>query len=390
MNGGHVVRVLHVVYGLHSGGMEHGVVKLVNGLDRARIQSAICSTVPAGDIRRLLKADVPLYELHRRSGNDPRIVWQLHRVFRHTRPDVVHTHAWGTLLEGLIAARLARVPVVVHGEHGTMQLRWLQRWLQYVGWSNADQVLSVSMRLTERMAREVRFPRTRIRTIHNGVDLARFGACDPRAARDALQLPPEARVIVAIGRLVPVKDHMTLLRALSAARSGGADVCLVLAGDGPLREELVAQAKALRLDPHVRFLGHRADVEVVLAAGDLFVQSSVSEGLSNTILEAMASALPFLATNVGGADEMVVPGETGYLVDAGSADALAGAVLELLRVPGRCRAFGAAGRARVCAEFSLSGMLRQYEGLYCELAAVRRRTPLRPLQRGNVQTPGAL
>jgi L-malate glycosyltransferase len=390
MHGGKVVRVLHVVYGLHSGGMEHGVVKLVNGLDRARVQSAICSTVPAGDIRRQLRPDVPLFELHRRSGNDPGIVRQLSRVFRQAQPDIVHTHAWGTLLEGLIAARLARVPVVVHGEHGTMQLRRHQRWLQYVGWSGADQVLSVSSRLRERMAREVRFPVARIRTIRNGVDLARFETSDRSAARDRLQLAPDVPVIVAVGRLVPVKDHATLLRAVAVLRQEREDVCLVLAGDGPLREDLVQQARALEIDAHVRLLGHRGDVECVMAAGDVFVQSSVSEGLSNTILEAMASGLPVVATNVGGADEMVVPGETGYLVEVSSPSAMADAVLQLLRDPARCRAFGAAGRERARVEFSLSGMLRQYETLYCELVAVKRRTSLRPLQPRDADTSGAL
>ena len=156
------VRVIHVVFGLRPGGMELGVVKLVNGLDPARVQSAICSTTQGGSVRDLVSPDVPVFELHRRDGNDPRWIFELYRLFKRERPHIVHTHAWGTLLEGILAARLARVPVVVHGEHGTLQLKPHQRWLQRHGWSLTDQVLSVSTRLSERMERETGYPASRI------------------------------------------------------------------------------------------------------------------------------------------------------------------------------------------------------------------------------------
>src|SRR5690606_38208675 len=119
--------------------------------------------------------DVPVFELQRRPGNDLRFVRDLYRLFRRERPHVVHTHAWGTLLEGLVAARLARVPFIVHGEHGTLQLRGYQRRLQRAAWSRVDRVLSVSSRLAERMAAETGFPADRIMTLRNGVDLSRFG-----------------------------------------------------------------------------------------------------------------------------------------------------------------------------------------------------------------------
>ena len=113
------LRVMHIVDRLQPGGMELGVIKLVNGSDPAEIASSICSTRPTV-LRDLVRPDVPVFELNRRDGNDPRLVWALYRLFRRERPDIVHTHAWGTLLEGWSAARLARVPIVVHGEHGTL------------------------------------------------------------------------------------------------------------------------------------------------------------------------------------------------------------------------------------------------------------------------------
>jgi sugar transferase (PEP-CTERM/EpsH1 system associated) len=347
--------------------MELGVVKVVNGLDPARVRSSICSTQPAGTIKGLVSPNVPVFELTRRQGNDPRLVWTLYRLFRRESPDVVHTHAWGTLVEGLLAARLARVPVVVHGEHGTLQLRGYQKRIQRRAWSAADCVLSVSSRLAARMADETGLAPERIRTIRNGVDLSRFGQSDRAAARRALDLPPDAAVVATVGRLVPVKDHLMLFEAWARLHPQHAGAVLLLPGEGPLRGALEARVSALGLGGRVRFLGHRPDVEGVLAAADVFVLSSESEGLSNTILEAMAAGLPVVATRVGGADEMVVDGETGLLVPPRTPDGMSFALAALLSAPALCRAMGAAGRARAESEFSLESMVRRYEELYVEV-----------------------
>src|SRR5687768_6992307 len=151
---------MHVVHGLRPGGMEYGVVKIVNALTSSSspVASSICSTVSSETLKDLVDPSIPVFELNRRDGNDPRIFWELYRLFRRERPDVVHTHAWGTLCEGLLAGRLARVPVIVHGEHGTLQLRPRQVTAQRWAWGRADEVLSVSSRLAERMSREVGIP----------------------------------------------------------------------------------------------------------------------------------------------------------------------------------------------------------------------------------------
>ncbi|MBA3884185.1 MAG: glycosyltransferase [Acidobacteria bacterium] len=363
---------MHVMYALQPGGMEFGVIKLVNGLVGTTVRSSICSTTPAHEPpRSLVAGEVPVFELRRRAGNDAQLVWRLMRLFRRERPHVVHTHAWGTLLEGVVAARLAGVPVVVHGEHGTLQLRRHQRVLQRIGWSLADQLLSVSSRLAERMAAEMRFPANRIRTLRNGVDLSRFGATHPREARRALQLPEDGRIVGTVGRLVPVKDQATLIEAVARLRGKGLQVTLVIAGEGPLRGHLQSKAQALGLAADVRLLGHRPDVECVLAALDVFVLPSVSEGLSNTILEAMASGVPVIATRVGGADELVAEGLTGLLVPAGSVEDLASVLSLLLRDDARRRSMGSAARLRAESEFSLPAMLLRYHAMYVDLMARR-------------------
>ena len=380
------VRVMHVVYTLRTGGMEMGVVKLVNGLDRSRVRSSICSTKPAGEIKALVDPSVPVFELARRSGNDVHVVADLYRLFRRERPHVVHTHGWGTLLEGLVAARLARVPIVVHGEHGTLQLRAYQRPLQRWGWSAADRVLSVSSVLAARMAATTGFPTARITTIHNGVHLERFHVSGRDRARASLGLPQGAQIVGTVGRLVPVKDQATLVDAVAELGKSGVAATLVIAGDGPERARLEARAVARGVD--LRLLGYRPDVEQVLAALDVFVLSSTSEGLSTTILEAMAAGRPVVATRVGGAEEMIADGVTGVLVPPSDPSALAGALRRGLGAADGGAAMGAAARQRVETEFTLAGMMQRYERMYIEVArskgVVPNTSPVQTLPRSGV------
>jgi len=365
------MRVMHVVHTYGVGGMEVGITKLVNALDSSRVHSSICSCCPGDSLKERLNADIPLFELRRKRGNDPALVAQLYRLLKRERPHVLHTHRWATLCEGLIAARLAGVPFVVHGEHGTLETRRHNAFVQRTVWNRVDQVLSVSSRLAERMAREIGFPLERIRVIRNGVDTRRFRPRSRAAARRALGVPVDALVIGAVGRLVPVKDYPTLLTAIALLRDRGIAGETVITGTGPLREELQSLAAALEL-PHVRFLGNRDDVEHVLAAFDVFVLSSSSEGLSNTIQEAMATGLPVVATRVGGADELVEPSHTGLLVPPGDAGALADAMTSLVRDPALRQRMGDAGRRRAESLFGLDVMIRAYESLYVSLRAPTR------------------
>lgn len=372
------MRVMHLLHTFGVGGMEVGITKVVNSLDRARISSSICSCCPGDSLKQRLHPDIPLFEFNRRQGNDPMLVARLCRLLRRERPHVLHTHRWATLCEGLIAARICGVPFVVHGEHGTLETRAVnvrvQRWV----WGRVDQVLSVSTRLAERMARDLGFPLDRIKVIRNGVDLDRFRPRDRATARAALGLPMHQLVIGTVGRLVPVKDQITLLKALAHLRAGGVTCSAIIAGTGPLRDMLVGQANALGLTD-VSFVGNRDDVERVLPAFDVFVLSSESEGLSNTIQEAMACGLPVVATRVGGADELVDENRSGLLVPRRDPRALAEAIRRLAVDPHCRESMGAAGRQRAEALFGLDRMIREYETMYLNLA---RRSP-EPLPQAN-------
>lgn len=218
------------------------------------------------------------------------------------------------------------------------------------------------------MAHEVEFPPDKIQTIHNGVDLSRFqGRTQPDARRE-LGLPPDQPIVGAVGRLVPVKDHVGLVDAIALLAREGLRPMAVIAGDGPLRTAIQERVSALGIERDVRLVGHRADIETVLAALDIFVLTSRSEGLNNTILEAMAAGLPVVATRVGGADEMVIDGATGLLVPPESPEKIAGALRRLLTDAATRLAMGKAGRARAEMDFDLARTVLKYERLYIELA----------------------
>ncbi|MGH2437956.1 MAG: glycosyltransferase, partial [bacterium] len=354
------VRVMHLVYRLASGGMEQNIIKLANAHDRSRVTASICTCQPADPVKQDLHPSVPLFEMARRNGHDLGIVVRLARLFARERPDVLHTHAWGALCEGVLAARLARVPFIVHGEHGTMETRALNLRVQRLLWARVNRVLSVSSRLAERMSREIGFDRRAITVIRNGVDIRRISGGNPATIRCELGMAPEELLIGTVGRLEPVKDHQTLLSALALLRSAGLPFKAIIVGDGSLGSVLRQRATELDLGNTVRFLGSRTDVENALAAMNIFVMPSQSEGLSNTIIEAMAAGLPVVATNVGGADELIRDGVTGHLVPPGNPSLLARSLAHLTRNRTEREAMGRAAYHRAVSEFYLRRMVAEY------------------------------
>ena len=155
------IRVMHLVHSFRFGGMEVGVAKLADAMDPAIVLSRICSCRSSDSLKERLQ-QMKLFELNRRPGHDLRLIGQLYMLMRRERPVILHTHGWGTLCEGLLAARLANVPIVVHGEHSTLETRRHNAIVQRWAWNRASQVLSVSSRLRERMAAEIGFPIGRI------------------------------------------------------------------------------------------------------------------------------------------------------------------------------------------------------------------------------------
>lgn len=373
------LRVLHVVNRLDMGGTEYGILKVIAGLGHRDFEHRICAI-------RGFKSDLAnLPQLSGKvviAGNKDKgfqfLLFRLARIMRAFRPHIVHSRNWGAI-EAIPAARLAGVPVAIHSDHGyeldiLAGLPLRQRLLRRAVYSMADAVFSVTGDLRNYHERQAGTSSGRIGVIRNGVDTARF-APRPEARleiRRTYDIPAESFVIGTVGRVVPIKDHVTLLKAARILAGSGVDVHVLLAGSGP---ELAALRQFAESDSNlagrVTFPGACDNIPEVLNALDVFVLPSISEGMSNTILEAMASGLPVVATRVGGNPELVEEDSTGCLFEPGQAEELAHCLGRLERASDLRREMGRAGRRRAEAEFSLERMIADYRSLYREQAARR-------------------
>jgi len=360
-----------VVSSLGAGGMENGVVNLCNRLDTARFAPSICVLRAGGALEaRVDTKRVRLVVAERRFGNDPKVPFQLATHLRRHRIDIVHTHAWGTLVEGFVAAKLAGVPVLIHGEHGTIETRWrnllVQRWL----WRNVDQVTAVSSALAAQLVKTATLPSKRIHVINNGVDTERFRPLG--VAKDILRkrfgLPVEGLLVTMVARLIPLKDHAGVMHAVAKLRGEGVDVRLAFAGDGPMASELEQLAAVLSIADRVHFMGRIDSVAELLNAADIFVSNSHREGMSNTVLEGMACGLPVVATRVGANPDLLDEGTAGLLVPPRRSDCLALALRELAKDSLRRQFLAQAALRRARDRFSILAMLESYSHLYYELA----------------------
>jgi L-malate glycosyltransferase len=365
-----VIRLTHLIAGLEIGGAENGVVNVVNRLDERLFKISVYVFKTGFAFESRLRKDVQLVHVPKREGNDPMAVLRLALLLRRDRPHIVHTHNWSTLVEGMLAAKIARVPIIVHSEHGTVRKEWLpQIYAQRISWRCADRVLAVSESLKQHLVREIGFPAQRIISIQNGVDTDRFQPNGERMAlREGLGWPARGFIIGSVGRLVPVKNYATLLRAAARVASRVPQLTLALVGDGPLDGELKTLAEQLGIADRVSFLGYRDDVPNLLNAMDIFVLPSLREGMPNAVLEAMACGLPVIASEVGGASEIVRDRENGLLVCPTDVEQLSQHLYQLALSPERCRAMGIAGRRCIEREFKMEHMVNKYTNLYLALA----------------------
>lgn len=362
-------RVLQVVLGLSPGGTERIVRQLVER-GRAACDMAVCCLDEAGAWGEALARDgVPVWALGRAPGFRPALAWRIRAHARRFNADVLHCHQYSPFVYGRLAGVLARRPVVFteHGRLSDAPPSARRRRVNRVLTLGAAHLYAVSDELRGFMLDEG-YP-ARVRVVRNGVDMPSPAVS---ATRDALRagwdVRPEEFVIGAIARLDPVKDLATLLEAVAAGRATGRPWRLVVAGDGPEAGALRACAQAHGLDRVVLWLGAVPDARTVIPGFDVAVNTSVSEGVSLTILEAMAAGVPVAATAVGGTPEVVQHDVTGMLVPPRTPAALVPVLARLHDdVPLR-RRLGDAGAARVRAEFSLDGMVARYVELYRRLA----------------------
>lgn len=367
--------VLHVMYRFDTGGLENGIVNLINHMPSDVYRHAVLALTEVTDFsRRVQRSDVKFISLRKPPGHG---VWQylkLFKLFRELRPAIVHSRNLAAL-EVQVPAWAAGVPVRIHGEHGrdvgdldgsniTYQL--MRRFYKPF----VDHYVALSRDLDEYLVNKVQVRQEKITQAYNGVDSERFFPAQgrPQPISGCPFDPMQHWLVGTVGRMQTVKDQVTLAHAfvqtLALAPELRTRVRLVMVGDGPLRADSLSILEAAGI-AHLAWLpGERSDVASVMRGLHAFALPSLAEGISNTILEAMASGLPVIATAVGGNADLVVHGQTGYIVPSANPQAMAYSLTTLASNPTQTRSMGEAGRQRVQANFSLRSMVSTYQSVY--------------------------
>lgn len=369
--------VMHVLYSFDVGGLENGVVNLINHMAPERFRHVVVALAQCAPdfCQRVQRADVEFISLHKPPGHGIKLYTRFYRLCRQLRPAIVHTRNLAAL-EFAVPAALAGVPARVHGEHGwdSSDPGGTQRKYQLLrrGYSPlVNRYVALSGQIESYLTERVGIAASRVERICNGVDTLRFRPASTRQAVAGSPFEdPDLVIVGTVGRLQTVKDQLNLVRAVAIARGqgeAGARLRLVIAGDGPQRAEVEAEIAATGIGDITWLAGARSDVPEVMRALDIFALPSQAEGISNTILEAMASGLPVVATEVGGNAELVVEGETGALVPAQDPHAMAQALLRYTADAALRQSHGTAGRQRVERNFSIDNMVARYTRLYEQL-----------------------
>jgi sugar transferase (PEP-CTERM/EpsH1 system associated) len=366
--------VMHVMYRFDTGGLENGVVNLINHLPAESYRHAVVALTEVTEFRRRIRrSDVEFIALHKGPGHGVWLYPRLLTLMLHLRPAIVHTRNLAAL-EVVVPAWLAGVPVRLHSEHGrdvgdldgsNRKYQWLRRLYRPF----VTHYVALSRDLADYLVDRIGVATRKVTQIYNGVDTSHFR---PRVAPAAIAgcpfNPKQHWLIGTVGRMQAVKNQVALahafVQALAANPSLRERLRLVLIGDGPLRAQCLAVLEAAGVAELAWLPGERNDVAEIMRGLHCFVLPSLAEGISNTILEAMASGLPVVATDVGGNADLVANGKTGIVVPAADVQALTDALTSLALAPERAAAMGAAGRAAVVARFSLSAMVAAYRNLY--------------------------
>lgn len=367
--------IVHVVHRFDTGGMENGMVNLFNSLPPERYRHSVVALTGYTDFRRRIRAQpVEFHALDREPGNGLGWTLRLWKLLRALKPDLVHTRNLAAL-EAQFVAAAAGVRATVHGEHGRDVFdlygqNWKYNLLRRAAQPFVSNYIAVSRDLETWLRLAIRVPPRKLHQIYNGVDSDRFR---PREGERPGVLPPgfaDARSVVfgSVGRMVEVKDYPTLTRAfirlVQAHPVVAARARLAIVGEGPARQACQALLDAAGV-AHLAWLpGERHDIDAAMQAFDVFVLPSKNEGVSNTILEALASGLPVVATAVGGNVELVEQGVNGALVAPGDAEGLAQALLDYLETPERIAEQGKLARLHAEQRFSIPVMAEDYATVY--------------------------
>ncbi len=361
-------RILHIIPTLDRSGAEKQLVLLAAGLPRDEFDVHVCALTKSGVLADdLARAGIPLTVIGKRWKLDPTAYWRLREFIRQLQPDLVQTWMFTANAYGRWAASSAGVRHIVASErcvdswkapHQLMIDRYLARW--------TDKIV-VNSRGVERFYVEQGMPSSKVRVIYNGIEPAVPSPTSRAQLLAELGLPPQARLVGAVGRLWPQKRIKDLIWAADLLKVIRDDVHLLIIGDGPQRELLERYRRLCHIEDKVHFLGARNDVPRLVPHFDVAWLASSYEGLPNVVMEAMAAGVPVVASDIWGNRELVAHGKTGFLFPVGDRAGLARFTQKILEDPTLAAEMGAAGKARMTHEFTVAAMVDQHVALYREL-----------------------
>jgi sugar transferase (PEP-CTERM/EpsH1 system associated) len=370
--------IAHVIFRLGTGGLENGLVNLLNNLPADKYRHAVICMTDYTDFRdRLTRSDVAIYCLQKKEGKDFHVYVRLWRLLSKIKPDVLHTRNLSAL-EAQLPGFLLGVKCRIHGEHGrdfedldgnNFKHGVLRKFFRLI----VQRYMPMSRDLETWLQQKIGVAPGKISQIYNGVDMEKFQPVLPKP----IELLPEnfrshdLRRIGTVGRQAMVKNPVTLLEAfiylVKTYPDAGGKARLIMVGNGILQQKLQEMAQDAGVDNQVWLAGDRSDVAQLMQTFDIFVLPSLNEGISNTILEAMASGLPVIATQVGGNPELVVDRQSGLLVESKNPQAMAEAIKYYLEQPELAKQHGEFGRNLCQQKFSLQRMLQDYMTVYDQL-----------------------
>ena len=380
------MRVLHVISAARPGdGITEVVKNIASSIDRGEFEISLCSLQGRGDgATDFERIGCRVFALNAKSSTSPKYVfqniytvWQLARLIRAERFDVIHTHELFSGTLGRIAGWLAGAPVIILSLHNTDFWKrrhhiLIDRLLSRV----THKIVANSEAVKQFTTEHERIPPEKFVVIHNGIDISRFGReKDGDQFRQEYGIKPLEIVVGTVGRLAEQKGQRYFIEAARIICDQRKEVKFVIVGGDTghpkesVKEELYQQVKGLGLEDVVIFTGLRRDLPQIMAGFDIFVLPSLWEGFGLAVAEAMAAGKPVVASRIPAVSEVVEEGESGILVHPGDAEAIAKAVLELVDSPEKALAMGEVGRRRVEEIFSSKTMTKEYEALYCQLFA---------------------
>jgi glycosyltransferase involved in cell wall biosynthesis len=369
------MKILHLIKATRLSGAERHLLILLPALRALHIDAHLVLLVEADKpmdniVQECASLGIPCQRITIKRGLDLRVIADMVRVFRAEKPDMVHTHLIHADVLGLISATIARIPCVITTRHNDDDFRHRRviRWLSAWQWSQVQGGIAISQHIAQFARKIEKAPADKIHMIHYGLPHQRPDPSTIEANRHTLRaelgLSPDALLVGVASRLTAQKGISFALEALPALMREFADLHVVIAGDGELRAGLRARTMALGIDKRVHFLGWRNDMPQVLQALDVFLMPSLWEGFGLTLLEAMSARLPIVASHVSAIPEIVVHGETGYLVAPEDSEAIAYALRLLLQDKSLRQYMGFNGEDRLESQFNVSKMSEKTLSLY--------------------------